>query len=150
MLRQIEIGGVLRPIHFGLWALKTIAQELGIDQSKILGGLFVTEIEQQIAILRIGLQEGEKKHMREYGIVAPLQTLQLTDEDVASWLDDRPAALDEGVSLYFEQAYGEKLEAVLEKMEKVPELAAETENLKNAWAKVKQITGQLPSLASKK
>jgi len=150
MLRQIEIGGFLRPIHFGLWALKTIAQELGIDQSKILGGLFVTEIEQQIAILRIGLQEGEKKYMREYRIVAPLQTLQLTDEDVAAWLDDRPAALDEGVSLYFEQAYGEKLEAVLEKMEKVPELAAETENLKNAWAKVKQITGQLPSLASKK
>lgn len=150
MLKQINIGGALRPIHFGLWALAAITEALKLDETKVLEGIFVTKLTDQITITRIGLIEGAKKLARHYGTPVEKSMLALDDETVADWLDADPEALDGATSVYFEQCFGKKLEAILAEMEKLPDLQKETDNLKNAWEKVTQTASQLPSLDFKK
>lgn len=146
MLKQINIGGELRPIHFGIWALSQISEALNIDQSKILEGMFVTKLADQITIIRIGLIEGAKKIARHYGVKLSPEILSLDNETVADWLDADPEALDGATSLYFEQCFGKKLEVLLAEMEKHEETKPAADNLKNAWERVTKTASQLPSL----
>lgn len=146
MLKQINIGGELRPIHFGLWALSQISEELNLDQTKLLEGIFVTKLADQITIVRIGLVEGAKKLARHYGVKVTPEILNLNNETVADWLDANPDALDGATSIYFEQCFGKKVEVLLAEMEKNKELKPAADNLKNAWERVTQTASQLPSL----
>lgn len=146
MLKQIKIGGEMRPINFGLWALSEISEALHLDQSKILEGMFVTKLADQITIVRIGLVEGAKKLARHFGVKPSQEILNLDDETLADWLDADPEALDGATSLYFEQCFGKKVEVLLAEMDKVEEMKPAADNLKNAWEKVTKTASQLPSL----
>lgn len=141
-MKLIEIGGKHRPIHFGFWALKTISEELKIDQSDILGGMLVTDLGKQITIIRIGLDQGNKEAARSYHQPLDPQIHNLGDEDLAAWLDQRPEALEEGIALYIEQAFGKKIQALIAELEKNPTTTAVADNLKNALSKIRS---QLPS-----
>jgi hypothetical protein len=156
MLYQIKLGGQDRPIHFGLWALKTISETLKLDPSQILGGLLVTDLAQQITIARIGLVEGAKKKARYFNATLDPWASSLTDETLTDYLDENEQALEDAFNIYCMQGFGKNIAAIHAELEKQAaaakdpkEKAAKTEALetsKNAWAKLTERTSRLASI----
>lgn len=131
-LQHAQIGGSLRPVHFGHWALKTICESLRIEYAELIGGAWLTHPEKQFTVVLVGLQEGARLAASS-GAKSNLNNFkQPVDEmTIADWCDDEPDALDDILKIFAESVYGK----VIEKLEKAGQTEA-AETLKNALGKV--------------
>lgn len=110
MLKQINIGGALRPIHFGYGAkrrldplireisIKLMEQNGGNLDSTQLGMTMYTDLEFQIQLLKAGLEEGQRVSEKALTVRQPIDETEILD-----WLDERPEAVLEAITIYSDQ-----------------------------------------------
>jgi hypothetical protein len=109
MLKQINIGGKMRPIHFGYAAKRRLdpiilslsqrlmaANDDNLDPTQ-LGITMYTDLEFQIQLLKIGLEEGQR-------VASKALTIEGIDEtEILDWLDENPEAILEAITIYSDQ-----------------------------------------------
>ena len=140
---NINISGKTYPVHFGTWAYKLIVEALNIDERNFLSGLDIVAMQEQLVVARIGLVEGAKYAARNYNQPIPEEIMQLDDERTAAMLDESPEALEQILSIYVEQTYGKKTDALIKELETRDSNTAE--QLKNAMRKVRAVIASLSS-----
>lgn len=138
---NINISGKTYPVHFGTWAYKLIVEALNIDERNFLSGLDIVAMQEQLVVARIGLVEGAKYAARNYNQPIPEEIQQLDDERTAAMLDESPEALEQILSIYVEQTYGKKTDALIKELETRDSNTAE--QLKNAMRKVRAVIASL-------
>jgi hypothetical protein len=138
---NINISGKTYPVHFGTWAYKLIVEALNIDERNFLSGLDIVAMQEQLVVARIGLVEGAKYAARNYNQPIPEEIMQLDDERTAAMLDESPEALEQILSIYVEQTYGKKTDALIKELETRDSNTAE--QLKNAMRKVRAVIASL-------
>lgn len=138
---NINISGKTYPVHFGTWAYKLIVEALNIDERNFLSGLDIVSMQEQLVVARIGLLEGAKYAARNYSQAIPEEIQQLDDERTAAMLDESPEALEQILSIYVEQTYGKKTDALIKELETRDSNTAE--QLKNAMRKVRAVIASL-------
>lgn len=138
---NINISGKTYPVHFGTWAYKLIVEALNIDERNFLSGLDIVSMQEQLVVARIGLVEGAKYAARNYNQPIPEEIQQLDDERTAAMLDESPEALEQILSIYVEQTYGKKTDALIKELETRDSNTAD--QLKNAMRKVRAVIASL-------
>lgn len=140
-LQTVSIGGQTRPVHFGHWALKTLCEILRIEYAELVTGTALLSLDRQLTAAVVGLQEGARLASRMDGNYFEPPIDEMT---VADWLDEDPAALENIMTIYFEQVYGRAVER-LEKTGK----KQEADILKNALAEVRKASPSPSSESAK-
>lgn len=104
MLKQIEIGGQMRPIQFGYSAKRRLDPIIKSMASKIEGdhiarfAQLATDAEFQIRLLKIGLEEGDRISAKKLDV----QT-HFAENQICDWVDERPEAVFEAIQIYTDQ-----------------------------------------------
>ena len=88
MLEHIQLGDKLRPVAFGFAALRYFERESGKPFAEVTDTITDT-----LTIIWSGLKDGARREGKEFSA---------TVEDVADWLDLRPAAMTELMKIYGE------------------------------------------------
>lgn len=103
MLKQIEIGGQMRPIQFGYGAkrrldpiIRKMSAELGHDAAGMAA--LATDIEFQIQLIKVGLEEGTRVAEQKLTVTNPIAETTICD-----WIDERPEAVFEAMQIYTDQ-----------------------------------------------
>jgi hypothetical protein len=125
MRYTINIKGRRLPVHFGIWGLKRISEELSINTTNLLEAINVTAIGDQINLAKIGLQEGQKFSARNFNTAIDEEVMTLDEEGMAALLDEDPDVLEKIYAVYVEQCYGKKLQQLIDEADKVDKEAAD-------------------------
>jgi len=92
---NIEIGGEKRPVYFGFRALAVLAQSVKIQYHQITSTEFLSDLSNQVLLIKVGLEEGARRNAESSSIEIEINTIY-------DWLDDRPQALDEILGVFTE------------------------------------------------
>lgn len=109
MLKEITIGNQKRPIYFGFNALYQFCEEINIQYGELMTSGVLSDLSNQIKLMRVGLVEGSRKSGGEK--FAPTM-VQMFD-----WIDETPEAIEASFEIFAEQMQGvaDKRNAKVEK-----------------------------------
>ncbi len=92
MLKKVKIGGKLRPVKFGMNALRIYSEKTNSTLADLMNisGMSITNM---IMLVFVGLQEGARKEKQEFDFII---------DDVSDWLDDDFGIVNEIMDIFVE------------------------------------------------
>jgi hypothetical protein len=115
MIKSIEVGGVLMPIHFSFNALATFGKLTGLNVSQMERLSTGMEFDHIIALTYAGLKDGNRKARQEDPTIP---VFAATLEDVGDWLSENPGMF---ADIFFEFADAQARPVVEKKSEPAAE-----------------------------
>lgn len=138
--KTVKIGDTDHPVMFGMSALERIAEKVGNDPTDFFGSLSANTLSNRIDIAHIGLLEGQR--------LAGTSGIPSDRVAFCDMLDYRPAVLEEVISVYYLQTFGEKIEKLIKDAEAVEnqEVNEAVEQVKNVWPMLTETANGLASV----